>query len=184
MGYRPAMLRNELRYLRREGNRRVRMQRRRKTALRAAVIALLAVAAIAVAAFSAGLAGKWLAAERRLPLARIQVRGNVEARANEIEESLSEWRGRNILTLPLDRIEKRVREHPWVGAAGAVAIRRKLPGTLVVELKERTPAGMALSRHNAHANGATTNGPTTGCNQAANVALAAYARPAALLPSQ
>jgi len=146
MRYRPVVLRDELRYLRREGNRRVRMQRRKRTVLRVVMVTVLVLAGAVAVAAAAGFAGHWLWTEQRLPLSRIEVRGNEQVAGGEIEVMLAPWRGRNVMTLPLNEIEERIRDHPWIGSSGAVALRWKLPGTLVVEITERRPAGLALMK--------------------------------------
>ena len=53
--------------------------------------------------------------------------------------------GRNILTIALSEIEKKVREHPWIGASGGVKVQRRLPGGLVITVRERAAAGCALA---------------------------------------
>lgn len=146
MRYRPIVLRDELRYLRREGNRRVRMQRRKRRVLRVATVVVLILAGAFALAAAAGFAGQWLWTERRLPLSRIDVRGNEHVASREIEVMLAPWYGLNVMTLPLHEIEEKVRAHPWIGSSGAVALRWKLPGTLIVEVTERRPAGFALLR--------------------------------------
>lgn len=139
--------RDELKYLRRAGNRMVRARRRRRTAVRVALAATLwAVAGVALLlAFAGG--ARWMTSSGRLPLERVIVKGAREARESEVAALVSEWMGRNLLTIDLDAVERKVREHPWIGtqaAAGAVRIQRRLPGALVITVRERTAGGLAL----------------------------------------
>jgi len=134
----------QLRYLRRDGNRRVRAKRRRRTALRLTVVSLLWVAAAlgALAAYAA--AGRWSTSPQRFRLAQVLVRGNREATQAEFETLLAGVMGHNLFVIDLTDVEQQVRRHPWIGESGSVRIARRLPGTLVLTLGERQAAGMAL----------------------------------------
>ncbi|HET9481455.1 MAG TPA: FtsQ-type POTRA domain-containing protein [Candidatus Polarisedimenticolia bacterium] len=135
---------DELRYLRRDGNRRVRARRRRRTALRMSLLTLVWIGAGIGAAVAAGLGYRWAVSPARFRLEQVLVRGAREARDEEIRELAGRWMGRNILTVDLGAVESKVREHPWVGSGGWVRIQRKLPSTLIVSLRERVAAGTAL----------------------------------------
>ena len=136
--------RNELRYLRRDGNRMVRARRRRRTALRVSLTGLLwaALAIGGVAAFAA--AGRLATSPNRFRLSQVIVRGNQEAGEEEIRKLAQDWMGRNLLVITLTDVEKKIREHPWIGEGGSVRIARRLPGTLVITVGERKATGLAL----------------------------------------
>ncbi|MFQ5845983.1 MAG: cell division protein FtsQ/DivIB, partial [Planctomycetota bacterium] len=133
-----------MRYLRREGNRRVRALRRRRTALR--VVLGLAVwgAVVALAATGAVRGVRWATSPGRFPLHRVEVRGVREARQGEIRELVSAWMGRNLLNVRLSEVEKSVRRHPWIGPSGQVRIQRRLPGALQIRVRERVASGLGL----------------------------------------
>ncbi len=141
---RASARREPLRYLRRDGNRMVRVRRRRRTTMRLSLVAL------AWAGGAAALAGGslWIArlcvAPTRFQLAHVQVQGAQEASVEEIRALVAESMGVNLLTLDLRRVERKLREHPWIGASGAVRIQRRLPATLIITITERTAGGLAL----------------------------------------
>src|SRR5678815_3742611 len=135
---------NELRYLRRDGNRMVRARRRRRTAARMTVMTLLWVAAAFCAMVAFAFAQRWTTSPAHFRLAEVTVRGNHEASEAEIRQLAQDWMGKNIFVITLPDVEKKVREHPWIGAGGTVRIQRRLPGTLVITVGERQAAGLAL----------------------------------------
>jgi len=144
MTYRPMQLKDELKYLRREGNRLVRSRRRRRTAFRVSLLVAMWTVVAAVTT-SAGILGVRMASSpSRFKLAQVLVRGTREAGEIEVRDLVGEWMGRNIFTIALTEVEKKVREHPWIGASGGVRVQRRLPGALVITVRERTAAGCAL----------------------------------------
>lgn len=136
--------RGEPRYLRRDGNRMVRARRRRRTALRMTLMALLWVAAGlgAIAAYAAS--ERWATDPRHFQLRQVIVRGNHEASEDEVHHLTQDWIGKNIFVITLADVERKVREHPWIGRSGLVRIQRRLPGSLVISVGERKAAGLAL----------------------------------------
>lgn len=136
--------RDDVRYLRRAGNRKVRAARRRRTALRWTLlsVAMGAGACAAVVALAAG--ARWTMGPGRFPLKNVVVRGQQHATTDEIRDLTAAWMGRNLMTLDMPAIERKVREHPWVGASGRVRIDRRLPSSILVTLGERTAGGLAL----------------------------------------
>jgi len=136
--------RSELRYLRRDGNRMVRARRRRRTALRLSLLALLWAAGAVAAVAALGAGGRWMTSPGRFQLTHVEVRGNQEAREEEIRDLARPWMGHNLLVITLDNVERKVREHPWIGESGLVRISRRLPGTLLVTVGERKAGGLAL----------------------------------------
>ncbi|HZI94638.1 MAG TPA: FtsQ-type POTRA domain-containing protein, partial [Patescibacteria group bacterium] len=104
---------NELRYLRRDGNRMVRARRRRRTAARMTVMTLLWVAAAFCAMVAFAFAQRWTTSPAHFRLAEVTVRGNHEASEAEIRQLAQDWMGKNIFVITLPDVEKKVREHPW-----------------------------------------------------------------------
>jgi len=141
---RPVQFKDELRYLRREGNRKVRAQRRRRSALRMG-LGVLTWTALAAAGLGAVLLSvRWAVTSPRFEVAHIDVRGTVEAEADEVAALAGEFVGENIFGVSLVKVEEKVREHRWIASGGWVRIRRSLPSTLVITVREREPAGLAL----------------------------------------
>ncbi|MGH7339605.1 MAG: cell division protein FtsQ/DivIB, partial [Candidatus Rokuibacteriota bacterium] len=136
--------RGDLRYLRREGNRRVRARRRRKTALRVGVLVTLWTVASAGALTIGAVGIRWVSGSGRFPLKTIVVKGTRLAQESEIQGLMSEWMGVNLLNIGLLDVEKSVRAHPWIGQSGWVRIQRRLPGTLVITVREREAVSAAL----------------------------------------
>lgn len=134
----------DLRYLRRRGNRRVRAQRRRRTALRLTLTGAAWIAAAVAAVAATGWGARWVTSPQRFRLERVEVKGAVEARPEEISALLTDWMGHNIFNIVLTQVEAKVREHRWIGPSGGVRIQRRLPGTLVVTVIERRAGGLAL----------------------------------------
>jgi cell division septal protein FtsQ len=139
-----AAAKADLRYLRREGNRKVRARRRRRTAVRFGLLSAGMAAGAVAALLAAGATVRWTMGTGRFPLKTVMVRGLHEATVEEVRERVAGWMGRNILTLPLAELEQEVRRHPWVGAGGWVRIDRRLPSSVVITVKERTAGGLAL----------------------------------------
>ncbi|HEY3176367.1 MAG TPA: FtsQ-type POTRA domain-containing protein [Candidatus Polarisedimenticolia bacterium] len=135
---------DELKYLRRDGNRMVRARRRRRTALRMTLLTI----GWAVAAASVGvcilLGARWAAGPWRFRLETVTVKGAGEALDGEIQDLVKDAMGQNILTLDLDELEKKVRRHPWIGSTGSVRVQRRLPDSVVIAIGEREAGGLAL----------------------------------------
>ncbi|HKY32757.1 MAG TPA: FtsQ-type POTRA domain-containing protein, partial [Candidatus Polarisedimenticolia bacterium] len=87
---------------------------------------------------------RWATASGRFRLETVVVKGTREAAIPEIQALVEEWMGRNILTIDLMAVERKVREHPWIGSPGWVRIQRRLPSSVLITLKEREAGGLAL----------------------------------------
>ena len=89
-------------------------------------------------------AGSWAAgAAADLPWLRVQhirVHGNQRVHAGEIAALLEGMTGQNLLSVDLDRWRSRLFASAWVADA---TLRRRLPGTIDVEVRERLPMGIA-----------------------------------------
>ncbi len=135
---------DHLRYLRRRGNRRVRNQRRRRSALRAFLVVLLWAGAAAGVAAGAVASVRWATDPGRFRLDAVEIRGLVEGREEEILALTEPWMGVNLLTIPLPEVEAAIRKHAWIGDRGSVRIQRRLPRRILVTVRERQAAGIAL----------------------------------------
>jgi cell division septal protein FtsQ len=140
---RPAP-RDDVRYLRREGNRKVRAARRRRTAARWSLLSAAMAAGALAAVWGAAAGVRWGLGPGRFPLQTVEVRGHRQAVPSEIQALVEPWMGKNLLTIDMPAIEAAVRKHAWVGSAGRVRIDRRLPSTLLITLAERNAGGLAL----------------------------------------
>jgi cell division protein FtsQ len=97
----------------------------------------------ALAGLLAG-AGYWAAgAAADLPWLRVQrirVHGNQRVHAGEVVALLEGMTGQSLVAIDLDRWRSRLFASAWVADA---TLRRRLPGTIDVELRERVPMGIA-----------------------------------------
>lgn len=76
-----------------------------------------------------------------LQVRHIVVHGNVQLSAGEVQALVDGLRGTSILTADLASFRRRLLKSPWVAD---VALRRVLPSTIEVFVRERRPMGRAL----------------------------------------
>jgi cell division septal protein FtsQ len=76
-------------------------------------------------------------ADNFLKVRSVKIKGNRFVPAEELAPYLGRIEGRNIFRIDIRDIANGVKRHPWVKE---VAIRRELPGTIWVDISERTPA--------------------------------------------
>ena len=79
-------------------------------------------------------------ASERLKVGHVDVRGGHFLSEGEVRELLGPAVGENILGLDIDALKARLRACPWVADA---TVRRALPDTLEVEIRERVPLALA-----------------------------------------
>jgi cell division protein FtsQ len=79
-------------------------------------------------------------ASEKLRVARVEVSGERFLSAGEVREMLGPAVGENILSLNLAELKARLRASPWVADA---MVKRTLPDTLQVEIRERQPLALA-----------------------------------------
>lgn len=79
-------------------------------------------------------------ASERLKVARVDVRGSQFLSEGEVRELLGPAVGENILGVDIESLKARLRVSPWVADA---TVRRALPDTLQVEIRERVPLALA-----------------------------------------
>jgi cell division septal protein FtsQ len=98
---------------------------------------------VALASFAGGgyLLEQQVAHARALHIDRIAVRGNERLSTGEVLVLLEGLRGQHVLAVHLGEWQRRVLSSPWVGHA---TLRRVLPSTVEVAIRERQP--MALGR--------------------------------------
>ncbi len=106
---------------------------------RAALPGAITVAAVAAAAGALFLGYRWLTVSPRFALAGVELRGARAVLEADVVRAVSPALGENLFRLPLDAIERRLRAEPWVAD---VAVRRRLPDHLVVEIDEHQPAAV------------------------------------------
>lgn len=81
----------------------------------------------------------WVARSPEFRLSEVTVAGTRRVETGWVEGALEPLRGRQILWLSLDEIERRLEDHPWIAGA---EVRKELPDRLVVEIVERRPAAL------------------------------------------
>ena len=79
-------------------------------------------------------------ASDRLKVGRVEVRGSRFLSEGEVRELLGPAVGENILGIDIDSLKGRLRSSPWVAEA---TVRRTLPDTLQVDIRERVPVALA-----------------------------------------
>jgi cell division protein FtsQ len=119
---------------------RTRVRRARRSLLGRGMLVLQAgaVAVLLVSALWAGYS-KAMASDR-LRVAHVDVRGERFLSQGEIVQLLGPALGENILGLDLDELKAKLRASPWVADA---IVKRTLPDTLRVEVRERVPLALA-----------------------------------------
>jgi cell division protein FtsQ len=104
-----------------------------------------AAPAIGIAAVIAGVAGagyagyRWLTTSPRFAVATVEVHGEAALTEDEIRSRLPFALGDNIFRLDTDAAEAALAAEPWIAT---VAVRSKLPRTVVVDVTERRPAAV------------------------------------------
>jgi cell division septal protein FtsQ len=93
--------------------------------------------------WGAYLLGQQVAQARSLHVDRIVVRGNVRLTTREVLQHLQGLRGEHVLHVDLEHFRQQVLESPWVEYA---ALRRVLPSTIEVFIRERQPLAIGRLR--------------------------------------
>jgi cell division protein FtsQ len=117
---------------------RVRQRRRGWTYRTILALQLGGALALVLAVLWAGYS-KVMASER-LRVGRVEVKGSRFLSEGEVRELLGPAVGENILGLDIERLKSRLRASPWVADA---TVKRALPDTLQVEIRERVPLALA-----------------------------------------
>jgi cell division protein FtsQ len=106
----------------------------------AAWMAVRIVVVAGLAGYAAWTGVSLVAGATALQVDRITVRGHERLSAGEVLALVDGLRGRNILALRLDAWRERLLSSPWVEEA---SLRRVLPSTIEVTVRERQPMGIA-----------------------------------------
>lgn len=118
---------------------RTRVRRPRRGSLASWAVALQGTAAV-LFLFTLWLGYSRVMSSDRLRVARVEVKGSRFLSEGEVRELLGRAVGENILALDIGELKTRLRASPWVADA---VVRRTLPDTLRVEIRERVPVALA-----------------------------------------
>lgn len=97
----------------------------------------LGMAFFAVVSVGALWGYRWATGNRYFALRDVQVRGNVHLTYAEVVEAAGVELGRNCLRIGMDGVIAGIEKNPWVEA---VKVRRELPDTFKITVRERVPA--------------------------------------------
>jgi len=122
---------------------RVKPARRRGAAFRQAWMAARVVFVFAAVAYGGWRLTVLILSAPALQVSRITVRGNERLATGEVLALIAGLRERNILTVGLDQWRARLLSSPWVEDA---VVRRTLPSTIDVVIRERRPIGIGRLR--------------------------------------
>lgn len=118
----------------------VKPSRRRSPASRHAWLAARLAALAIIVGYAAYRGAALLAAAPSLQIGHMVVRGHERLSTGEVLSLVEGLRGQNILAVDLDEWQTRLLASPWVESA---TIRRVLPSTMEIALRERRPMGVA-----------------------------------------
>lgn len=91
--------------------------------------------------------GGWLVSSPVFALRQLTVEGESRVPRPWIDGALATWRGDNLLLLDLHEVEARLRGHRWIRA---VALHKRLPDGLAVEILEHRPVAVLAQPNGAH----------------------------------
>ncbi len=106
-------------------------------ALRRSVPALIATAVLAVLGTGVWLGYRFVTTSQRFAIAEIEIHGTSHLSSAEVRAALPVRVGENIFTSDLGDIERALHANPWIRTA---SVRRMLPDTIVIELREHVAA--------------------------------------------
>lgn len=135
------VLRPDGHYWRRKVNRRVHRSRRMRLATRWSVLLSVNAVVLGLLGFAAAEVYRSVQDSPQFAVNTIRVEGARQVSPDAVRRTLSGLPGANLFSVDLDRVAEDVAALPWVRQ---VAVKRLLPGTLRVEIQERTPAAQAV----------------------------------------
>jgi cell division septal protein FtsQ len=139
------------RFMRRRGNLRVRRERLRKGFGRYRGRLMIAVVVLITGATATVQARALLTGSELFRVRQIAFQGRRQAPIEAMHERLRPALSQNIFTVDLDALRHDLMDDPWIESA---RVRRKLPDTLHVTLRERTPVAVAAAAGGMHLVGA------------------------------
>ncbi len=117
----------------------VKPSRKRSPSAKYTWLGVRIVIGLIVVSFAAYVGVTTIAAASTLQIGHIQVRGHQRLSTGEVLSLVEGLRGQNILSVRLDEWQTRLLSSPWVESA---TIRRVLPSTLEITVRERQPMGI------------------------------------------
>jgi cell division protein FtsQ len=138
---RPQIAEQEHHYWRRRANRRVRKRRLTRNLLQWSVILTVHLLIGGVLLYGALRGVRSLSTSSEFSLERIEVAGARRASVDGIQLALQPYLARNLFEVNLLEVGAVAQRDPWVLGT---SVKRVLPGTLRVTLRERTPAALAV----------------------------------------
>jgi cell division protein FtsQ len=147
MPHTPVRTEPRERYWRRRANRRVRKARVARTLVQWTALLVINSVILGILGVSALSGIRKLMVSDRFALSHVELEGTERTTREEILGRLAPYIGGNLLQLDLESVETSVRENPWVLTA---AVKRVLPNTLCIRVRERSPAALALVEGLAH----------------------------------
>jgi cell division protein FtsQ len=109
-------------------------------ALRRSLPALVGAGVLAAVGGSAWAGYRWVTTSPRFAIEQISVQGNHHLTADEIRAALPVHVGDNLFATSLGRVERSLRDNPWVAD---VELHRVLPHTISIEVREHQAAAVA-----------------------------------------
>ncbi len=109
-------------------------------ALRRTLPALVTTGSVAIVGSSLFLGYRWVTKSHRFAITAIEVRGTERLAPDDVLAAAPAQLGANIFTTSVTEVERAVADHPWIES---VEVRRELPHTLVIEVREHHAAGIA-----------------------------------------
>lgn len=119
---------------------RTRVRRVRRGGLHQAALGVQVVAALLLVGSALWAGWRQVLRAERLKVRIVEVRGNRFLSEGEVRELLGPADGANILSLDIVDLKRRLRASPWLEDA---SVRRTLPDTLQVDVREREPLALA-----------------------------------------
>ena len=101
--------------------------------------ALVAVALVAGAVAGARLVREYVRSAPAFAVTELDVVGNERISGAELEMTAGLRLGQNVFTVPPEEVQRRIHAHPWIATA---QVRRRLPGSLHIEVREHHAAAV------------------------------------------
>lgn len=113
-------------------------------AVRRGVPAIVATVVVTVLGGGLWLGYQFVTTSERFAIDQIEVHGADRLSPELVRAALPIQRGENLITADLDSARLALRNEPWISTAD---VRRQLPSTLIVEIKEHSPAVLVELEH-------------------------------------